>query len=174
MSYDPTKHLVDQLLPRGDGSGMNKAFEIQVDQIQITVSVQASRYCRSTFARIDGSMMNSSYPMWIGMDSGDSGEFDKSLWTPVEFEVAVYLTRKSTMMKLFLDLSAFRDEFVGRTPPALYAEDDDFGETGVANFVPLRKVEALMMSLLIESSSHPPVGHQPPRDEYKDEQCIRS
>ena len=139
MRYDPLRPLVDQLVPRGDGSGMNKAFEFAT--CGVAVSVQASRYCRCTFVSIADSSTFTQYPFWTGLTPEGGAIIDKTLWTPVEFEVAMYNMDPFE----FINVSAYHAKFGHDiTCPELYAEDAEFRETGIANFVPLHDVEALL------------------------------
>ena len=93
-SYDPSRPLLANMVPRVEGGVMNKAFEFPARGV--AVSVQACRHCRCSYAAVaDGSVL-SRYPMWIGMKQrgleDNSAAVDASEWTPVEFEVALFRT----------------------------------------------------------------------------------
>ena len=147
-SYDPSRPLLANMVPRVEGGVMNKAFEFPARGV--AVSVQACRHCRCSYAAVaDGSVL-SRYPMWIGMKQrgleDNSAAVDASEWTPVEFEVALFRTGETAGLCAFLGLEAFEAEF--GEPPALYAADAEFRDTGVADFVPMRDVEALLAHFL--------------------------
>ena len=139
--YDPTRPLLDQMVPREDGSEMHHAFVFA--DCGVAVSVQAGRHCRSSFAAVADRRMVTRYPhhrdpAWF--DGTPDRLHNRSLWTPVEFEVAVLRTPRT-----FLTRGAYRAKFGNCRPmPALYKVDREFRKTGVASFVPLSDVEALL------------------------------
>lgn len=124
---------------------MNKAFEF-VALGGVCVSVQAGRFVRSSFVRRVADMheeerRTAEYPLWDGLGFGME-PIDTDEWEPVSFEVALFVRAPGRVGLMSGGRGMASQPFWAELMTGDAAPD--FGEDGIANFMPLANVDAML------------------------------